>query len=158
MGHSSQVRGKSACADRHCSQSKWPSARIADIDIGTWCTSFSISALFSVSIFLAPCAQSRPLREVEILVRPGFEDKTISWHKGDLRTSTKKLFRALLHADERTSRLLLLATLRASRARIFEEPALRVPFQFLCLCGSALLAARCMLLPVGSSKLIVRLQ
>ena len=157
MGPLSQVRGKSACADRHCSQSKWPSARIADIDIGTWCTSFSISALFSVSIFLAPCAQSRPLREVEILVRPGFEDRTISWHKGDLRTSTKKLYRALLHADERTSRLLL-ATLRASRARIFEEPALRVPFQFLCLCGSALLAARCMLLPVGSSKLIVRLQ
>ena len=63
MGHSSQVRGKSACADRHCSQSKWPSARIADIDIGTWCTSFSISALFSVSVFLAPCVQSRPLRQ-----------------------------------------------------------------------------------------------
>ena len=35
MGHSSQVRGKAACADRHFSQSKWPSARIVDIDIDT---------------------------------------------------------------------------------------------------------------------------
>ena len=129
MGHSSQVRGKSARADRHCSQSKWPSARIADIDIGTWCTSFSISALFSVSVFLAPCAQSRPLREVEILVRPGFEDRTISWHKGNLRTSTKKLFRTLLHADERTSRPLL-ATLELVERGSPRSPSSEFHFNF----------------------------
>ena len=41
MGHSSQVRGKAACADRHCSQSKWPSARIADLDIDTRCLIYS---------------------------------------------------------------------------------------------------------------------
>ena len=41
MGHSSQVRGKAACADRHCSQSKWPSARIVDIDIDTRCLIYS---------------------------------------------------------------------------------------------------------------------
>ena len=53
MGHSSQVRGKSACADRHCSQSKWPSARIADIDNRYSMPHFQSAPFFCSRAFLS---------------------------------------------------------------------------------------------------------